>query len=317
MPYQKYSGTKSFQKNNILWRLNLLYMFERYSNIAHRIFGWVPERFPSILKLVEFTLPKSGIDIPKKTYISIVCLTVFLTYLVSLVVSISLLLTFFKLEILMATLIIVFAPFITGILTFMIGMFYPYQKVMSRKKSISTNLPFAIAHMGAIAASGVPPTVVFKLLSRFEEYDVLAEEMKKITRNIEVFGLDPMSAIREVAKRTPSGKLRQLLLGLVSTMEGGGNIKTYLKNAGEQALFTWRMKRQKYVQQLSTYAEFYTGLLIAAPLFLISLFSVMYMIQPQLGGFDILKLMKLSIYLVVPGLNVGFLVFLQLTQVEM
>lgn len=292
-------------------------MFNKYSEIAQRMFGWVPEKFPDTLKPIKFTLPKSGIDIPNKTYISIVCLTVFIGYLVSLSVSILSLLTLLKLEILMAVLILVFVPFIIGIIIFIIGMFYPYQKVLSRERSITTNLPFAIAHMGAIAASGIPPVAVFKLLSRFEEYDVLTEEMKKITRNIEVFGLDPMTAIREVAKRTPSSKFRQLLLGLVSTMEGGGSLKTYLKNAGEQSLFTWRMKRQKYVQQLSAYAEFYTGLLIAAPLFLISLFSVMYMIQPQLGGFDILKLMKLSIYLIVPALNIGFLIFLQLSQVEM
>lgn len=292
-------------------------MLNKYSDVAQRMFGWAPERFPDLLRLVEFSLPKSGIAIPKKIYISIVCLTVFIGYLVSLSVSILLLLTLLKLEILTTVLTLVFVPFIVGVIIFIVGMFYPYQKVLSRKRSIATNLPFAIAHMGAIAASGVPPTVIFKLLAEFEEYDVLAEEMKKIVRNIEVFGLDPMSAIREVAKRTPSGKFRQLLLGLVSTIEGGGDIKTYLKNAGERSLFTWRIKRQKYVQQLSTYAEFYTGLLIAAPLFLVSLFSVMYMIQPQLGGFDILQLMKMSIYLLVPGLNVGFLMLLQVTQVEM
>ncbi len=94
-------------------------------------------------------------------------------------------------------------------------------------------------------------------------------------------------------------------------------MKTYLKNAGEQSLFTWRTKRQKYLQQLSTYAEFYTGLLIAAPLFLIALFSVMYMIQPEVGGFDIFQLMRVSIYLIIPSLNIAFLVFLHVTQVEM
>jgi flagellar protein FlaJ len=170
--------------------------------------------------------------------------------------------------------------------------------------------------MGAIASSGVPPTAIFKLLAEFREYDVLAEEMEKITRNIEVFGLDPMTAMREVAKRTPSEKFKQLLLGLATTIEGGGDLKTYLKNAGEQSLFTWRTRRQKYLQQLSTYAEFYTGLLISAPLFLIALFSVMYMIQPQVAGFDILQLMKISVYLVIPSLNIAFLAFLQITQVE-
>lgn len=134
---------------------------------------------------------------------------------------------------------------------------------------------------------------------------------------MDTFGMDPMTSMREVAKRTPSEKFRQLLLGFVSTIEGGGDLKLYLKNAGEQALFTWRIKRQKYIQQLSAYAEFYTGILIAAPLFIIALFSVMNMIQPELGGFGILDLMKMSIYLLVPIVNVGFVIFLEITQVEM
>jgi flagellar protein FlaJ len=292
-------------------------MLEKYRSFAVKLLGWVPDKYPDIVKPVESSLPKSSIGIPPKNYVSAVCLTVLIGYIVALIVSSILVLIILKLNIFLTTLSIVFIPFLVAITIFMVGMFYPYQLVLSRKKSIETNLPFAISHMGSIASSGIPPQAVFKLLSEFKEYDVLAEEMKKITRNIEVFGLDPMTALREVAKRTPSDRFKQLLQGLTTTMEGGGDMKTYLKNAGEQSLFTWRMKRQKYLEQLSTYAEFYTGILIASPLFLISLFSIMNMIQPQLGGFEISELMKISVYLIIPALNLGFLLFLHMTQVEM
>jgi len=292
-------------------------MLEKYRSFAVKLVGWVSDKYPDIIKPVESTLPKSGIGIPPKNYVSAVVLTTLISYIISLIVFPLLVLTVLKLNIFLTTLSIVFIPFLVAITIFMVGMFYPYQLVLSRKKSIETNLPFAISHMGSIASSGIPPQAVFKLLSEFKEYDVLAEEMQKITRNIEVFGLDPMTALREVAKRTPSDRFKQLLQGLTTTMEGGGDMKTYLKNAGEQSLFTWRMKRQKYLEQLSTYAEFYTGILIASPLFLISLFSIMNMIQPQLGGFEISQLMKISVYLIIPALNLGFLLFLHMTQVEM
>jgi flagellar protein FlaJ len=292
-------------------------MLEKYRSFAVKLVGWVSDKYPDIIKPVESTLPKSGIGIPPKNYVSAVVLTTLISYIISLIVFPLLVLTVLKLNIFLTTLSIVFIPFLVAIMIFMVGMFYPYQLVLSRKKSIETNLPFAISHMGSIASSGIPPQAVFKLLSEFKEYDVLAEEMQKITRNIEVFGLDPMTALREVAKRTPSDRFKQLLQGLTTTMEGGGDMKTYLKNAGEQSLFTWRMKRQKYLEQLSTYAEFYTGILIASPLFLISLFSIMNMIQPQLGGFEISELMKISVYLIIPALNLGFLLFLHMTQVEM
>ncbi len=292
-------------------------MFEQYIRIAKKLFGWLPKRHPEINKILKSTLPKSGLVISIKSYLTSVCLTAFIVYFLSLITLLIFSITILELNIYLIMLSITFIPLITGMVTFILGIFYPYQRVVSRSRSINTNLPFAIAHMGAIAASGIPPSAIFKLLSEFKEYDVLSEEMEKIVRNTEVFGLDPLSSMKEVAKRTPSEKFRQLLFGLVSTIEGGGDLKTYLKNAGEQSLFTWRMRREKYLQQLSAYAEFYTGLLIAAPLFIISLFSVMYMIQPELGGFDILQLMRLSIYILVPLLNLGFLMFLQTTQIEM
>ena len=292
-------------------------MLTNYNKLAVRLTGWVPDKYPELLNPVSPTLPKSGITISPKNYVSIICFTSFIGYVIALVTFFPLNMIFLKLNTLVTTLCAVFFPFLIGVAVFLTGVFYPYQRVLSRRKSIETNLPFAIAHMGAIASSGVPPSAIFKLLSEFREYDVLADDTQKIVRNVEVFGLDPISAMREVARRTASEKFRQLLMGLATTIEGGGDLKTYLKNAGEQSLFTWRMKRQKYLQQLSTYAEFYTGLLIASPLFLISLFSVMHMIQPQLGGMDILQLMKLSIYLIIPTLNIGFLLFLKTTQVEM
>jgi flagellar protein FlaJ len=136
-------------------------------------------------------------------------------------------------------------------------------------------------------------------------------------RNTETFGVDPLTSVKDVAEKSPSESFKQILFGFVTTTESGGNIKTFLKNAGDKALFDWRIKRERFIQQLSAYAEFYTGIFIAAPLFIISLFSVMSMIQSNIGSFDILSLMKISIYIVVPILNTVFLLFLRGIEVEM
>jgi flagellar protein FlaJ len=200
--------------------------------------------------------------------------------------------------------------------TFIVFTFYPSQKAERRKRDIEANLPFALTHMGAIAESGIPPYVVFKLISNFKEYGEISKEMGKIVKNIDEFGVDPLTAVKEVANRTPSDSLKQVLLGFASTIEAGGNIKTFLRSMGEQALFEWRIRREKFLQQLTTIAEFYTGILIAAPLFIISLFAVMNMIQPTIGGFGIFDLMKLSIYALVPAINIGFLLFLSGVEVQ-
>lgn len=291
-------------------------MLDLYVTISSKSFGWVTDKYSEIFKGLAQVIPKGGINLPHRNYIAVACFTSLLAYLLGIVFSIFLI-SAIKLSIFVIPAVIIFLPLMFGVFTFVIMYTLPYQFAMSRKKSIDTNLPFAIAHMGSIATSGIPPSAIFKLLGNFDEYGILAQEMQKIVRNMEIFGMDPMSAIREVAKRTPSEKFKQILLGFVSTIESGGDLKTYLKVMGEQTLFTWKNKREKYLQQLSAYAEFYTGLLIAAPLFLVSLFSVMNMIEPNLGGFSILVLMRLSIYIAIPLLNIGFLLFLKTTQVEM
>jgi len=293
-------------------------MFDSYKALAAKTFGQIADRHGSLLLQVRPLLRQCGWGISFRNYISIVFLTSFITATITAGILIMLITAkILQMNLLVTIFTLIFVPIVIGVVTLFFMLFIPYQTMISRRRSIETNMPFAVAHMGAIAASGISPSAVFKLLAEFVEYEALNEEFKKIVRNIDIFGLDPTSAMREVAKRTPSEDLRQLLFGFVSTVESGGNLKFYLRNAGKQALFTWRMKREKYLQQLSAYAEFYTGLLIAAPLFLIALFSVMNMIQPQIGGFGILQLMNISIYLVVPLLNIGFLMFLQATQVEM
>ncbi|MBU5689557.1 MAG: type II secretion system F family protein [Candidatus Aenigmatarchaeota archaeon] len=286
-----------------------------YGQLALKLFGSIPENYPEIFKQLNSELPKSGMNIPKKVYDSIVIMNSFLMFLIG-IIAVFVFKSLNEINIFSFIIYLIFIPIIFFLIGFVASYFYPIQKTASRRANIEANLPFVVAHMGSIASSGITPSSVFKLLSKFEDYGVLSKEMEKIVTNIEVFGLDPVTAMKEVAKRTPSEKFKQLLLGFASTIESGGSLKFYLKNMSEQTLFHWKIKREKYIQQLSAYAEFYTGILIAAPLFIISLFSVMNMIEPNLGGIGIFQLMKISIYALIPLLNIVFMLFLSATQVE-
>jgi len=286
------------------------------NSLAVSLFGWVPDKYGKAFQIVKESIPKANMKIPFRTYISIVFFVGMIAY-VSTLFALLMALRIIEISMMMTIIYTLFVPFMVSLFTIIILVFYPYQKTLTRRKSIEANLPFVLTHMGAVAESGVPPYVIFKLIGKFKEYGEISVEMKKIVRNIENFGLDPLRSVKEVAERTPSEEFKQVLLGFVSTTESGGDIKIFLKSAGEQALFDWRVKRERYLQQLSAYAEFYTGILIAAPLFIIALFAVMNMIQPTIAGFDILDLTKVSIYGIVPLLNMGFLLFLRGMEVEM
>ncbi len=286
-----------------------------FKSFAVKTFGSVASKNEKSFEFIRLQLQRADIKEPLSAYLSIM----FLATIISLAAAVTaaVLLSLLVISDLMTKVLVLFMiPVLVPAVVFAVLMIYPSYKANERKKSIETNLPFVLTHMGSIAESGIPPYVIYRLIGNFDEYGEIAKEFRKIARNIDVYGIDPLTSVRSVAEKSPSEMFKQVLLGFVTTTESGGNIKMYLKSSGEQALFEWRARREKFLEQLSAYAEMYTGLMVAAPLFIISLFVVMGMISPSLAGFNILDLTRLSIYFLVPAMNIGFLMFLRSVEVE-
>ncbi|MBI5332459.1 MAG: type II secretion system F family protein [Candidatus Aenigmarchaeota archaeon] len=199
---------------------------------------------------------------------------------------------------------------------FVFFLFYiwPTKLIMSRKENVESNMPFVINHMSAIATSGVPPHTMFKLIANTSEYGELAKECGRVVRNMEILGMDVTSAIKEVSSRTPSIALKTFFNGINSTILSGGDLKKYLHDAAKESMNDYRLKREKYISTLATYADFYVGVLIAAPLFFVSVMSLLAVIGGSLFGVSLPLLMAIGIYVIIPMMNVVFILFVHVTQ---
>jgi len=282
---------------------------------AIKLFGKLADKYSDYFKILKISLYKADAKILFRTYLSIVFfLTTFvfiLSFLITLAFSIYL-----SLNILQTIFGLIIIPILFSITTFLLYYLYPISLAQRRKKDIESNLPFALNHMAAIAGSGVPPRVMFKVISRFKEYGEISKEANKITRNVEIFGMDEMTSIKEVASKSPSPPFKDFLQGILTTIQTGGNLNSFLKEEAEKAMFDYRIRRNKYVQQLTIYADFYTALLIAAPLIFVIMLPTLSIMQGTMFGFGIKELINLGLILLVI-LNIGFLIFLQLTQPRM
>jgi flagellar protein FlaJ len=167
--------------------------------------------------------------------------------------------------------------------------------------------------MAAIASSGIPPEFMFELLTGFEEYGEISEQSKIIMRNIKTFGMSSVDALKDVSKRMPSKDFKELMLGIASTIETGGNLTSYLKEMSDKALFEYKIKREQYLKTLSTYADIYTGVLVAAPLMMISMLATMSIIGGTVVGLTISELVFLITWVILPVMNMLFLAVLHLT----
>lgn len=222
-------------------------------------------------------------------------------------------------------------PFLFGLMAFAMLYFYPSQKAGSRASNIDRNLPFALNHMSAVAGSGVPPSSMFELLVNFEEYGEIAEEAEEIVTRVRAFGEDVTTAIRDVARDSPSDDMREVFYGMVATIDTGGDLRDFLEERSQRALFDYRMQREKDIERLTTFASFYTALLVAAPLFLVVILAVLQLVGGQLFGLPIksscgivgallgecpIGVIDIGAYILIPVANTLFLIVLEVMVPE-
>ena len=285
---------------------------DTYRKFAVKTFGKTVDKYIDKFKILKIHLRSANMEIFLRAWISIVFLTTLVVFLASLgaVLATGLIL---NLSLLILLPMIFLVPILAAAFTFITFYFYPIQKSKKIKASIDRNLPFALAHMNAIASSGIPPEFLFELITKFEEYGEISKQAALIVRNIKTFGMSSIHAIRNVAQRTPSASFRQILNGIDSTIEKGGNLADYFSRMSEKTLFDYRLKREKYVKTLSTYADIYTALLIAAPLIMLTILGVLSVIGGDIAGLSVREVMLVIILLVIPVMNIGFLSFVHFT----
>lgn len=283
-----------------------------FKKLSVRIFGRVIDKYMDHFAPLKPHLSGAGIQILLKTWVCIILLGATIVYVISLLVSLIVVMLF-DFGVLFFIYFIIFIPILASSFAFVFFYIYPIQKANSIKGEIENNLPFALAHMSAIVSSGIPPEHMFDMLTDFEEYGAIAKHSEMIVRNIRTFGMSSTRAINDVAEKTPSQTFRQVLMGITTTIQKGGNLVDYIKEMSDKSLFEYSMKREKYLKTLSTYADIYTALLVAAPLMMLAILGVMSIIGGEVLGLGIGDLITLITWVVLPAVNASFLAFIHTT----
>ncbi len=284
----------------------------KYKRASVLFFGWIYEKNKETFDHLSEHMRNSNMGILVKAWISMSCMTALIA-LIATIIGVWTLSRIFVIEPLYFTVLLISMSVLMTSTTLLLFYIYPIQKEDGRRKSIDNNLPFAVIHMSAVASAGIPIDFMFGLIANFKEYGEVSTDARFIMRNIKTFGMNYIDAIRDVEEKTPSADFKSLLGGIVSTVQSGGDLVTYLNSMSEKALFDYKIKREKYVKTLSTYADIYTVLLVAAPLMMISLLATMSIIGGEIMGMSISELMFITTWLMLPLLNIAFITFIHIT----
>jgi len=185
-------------------------------------------------------------------------------------------------------------------ITFFLLQMLPQISVKNRASRLVDELPHFIGYMATLATSGLSLEGIFKAISSEDANEEIVKDSKFITRNIDVLGMDLVTAINDLIKRSPPGPYTDLLEGAIITVQSGGDLKEYFIATGKVQLEEKKMALKKSTDSLGVMAEMYTILLIVFPLMAVIMLSIMSIMSPDLGGFDLMTLMNLMTYVMVP-----------------
>ncbi len=174
----------------------------------------------------------------------------------------------------------------------------------ARKAQIESMLPHSVSYMYALSKGGGEVTDIFRSMGEDESQGEMAREARAVVRSVEYLSHDPISAVREVARTTPSEKFRNFLELLASTMITGGDVAKYLESKSRQFYAESGAGQRRSLEGLGLMAEFYVIILGLGPLLAV----IMLILFGIIGTFYTVPL-YLLIYLLIP-LGTSFFVVL-------
>jgi flagellar protein FlaJ len=262
---------------------------------SFRIFGGIA---PSFLKHVfEFKdyLERAKIRIYAETYVSLMFFIATLT-LPAMVVSIVIVYLYGFMPIIF----LIPLPFYV-----MIGfLLIPISRAGDRANNLEREMPFASAYISVMASGGISPYTSFKRLSEVDLMPAMQGEAREIMKDVEIFGVDPLTAIEQAAKKNPLDIFKDFLSGYASTVIIGGDIGHFLERKAEDIFKTRALRVKAAAERLGMLLETFIIVMVLMSLCFYILFSVesIYSVGLSLGSGIILYT-----YLFTPMLSMMFI----------
>jgi flagellar protein FlaJ len=268
--------------------------------------GWLYPKF----KPLEKTIKESMMPIPFEVY---VCSMVFFSMLTAIggIVIGTIVTLFVNVQpVILEYLIPIGAGVGFAAMTFAMLNTIPSFRVKTRAAKLEEEIPHFIGYMSTLATSGLSLEGIFKAVAREESEEEMVKDARLIVRNLDIMGMDLITAVTDLIHRTPTGPYSELLEGAIITAQSGGDLKEYFNATAKVQLEEKKMLMAKTTESLGAVAEIYTILLIVFPLLAVIMLSIMGIMSPSLGGFDLVTLINILTFAVIPLCGVLMLVMM-------
>lgn len=202
---------------------------------------------------------------------------------------------------------------LSAILAYLYRIFNPRRIANQREQRIEESLPRTVAFMFALSRSGMSQTQLVRIVATNSKYfGEAAEEFVISLRDIETSGRDFLTATRDLAVNTPSEEFSNFAEDLANVLRTGRSMSEYFREEYNQYQADKRSRQEQALEDMAALAEGYVALLVAGPLFLVTILVVIGLL---VGG--TLDPLRVFIYGVLPLLNIAFLAYLDSTAINL
>jgi flagellar protein FlaJ len=165
-------------------------------------------------------------------------------------------------------------------------------------------MPFAATYVTVMASGGIPPYMSFKRLTEVELLPATRRESKSLIRDVEIFGVDPLSALEKAAKYNPLDIFRDFISGYASTVIIGGDVIHFLETKAQEIFKAGSMKVKAAAERMGMLLESFIIVMVLMSLCFYILFSVESIYST---GMDMGSSVIMYTYVFTPLLSIVFL----------
>lgn len=278
-----------------------------FRRVALRTFGAYAERASRNNPHLGFALQRAHIRVRPEVYLSSAYLTASIAALVGLVV-IGLYAAYAVATSdpgrIRSIFLVVPLPLLAAGAVYLVAIVSPDLKARGRARDIDAKVPYALNYIATMASAGTTPEHIFTSLSKQTVYGEVANEAAIISRDLNILGLDLISALNKGIDRSPSQYWEDVLQGAITVLTSGGDLTDYFNSKSEQYLAANRQDQKQFLESLGVLAESFVVVVVAAPLFLLVILSVMTMFGGS--GSQMLTMGYLLVLIMLPMAQAGF-----------
>ena len=276
----------------------------KYTRFCRRLFARIFERFNISETSKNRLLEKADISMVYQEYYSMVLMNIVVGYIASFIPTLLLYL------LVPNNITALFILVISSIVPIFAGLYYlnlPRSKAKARGKNIDRYMPYATNFINTMSVAGISPAEIFETLSTVELYGEIQKEAKKIAIEINMMGIDTVTALKNSIAISPSEKFKEFVQGMLGVIQSGSQLAPYFDRCVEKFMMNDLIDRKRNLESLAIMAETFVTTVIAFPLFLVIIISVMGMTSSQGISFGFMFVLA---FLILPMAYFGFYIMM-------